>query len=122
MIIFLSTIDFLLSKGKFWFALMIVTVIVSVKIYQRRIGERRGPSTMWIISTFIAVIVASVIFVAFTNAIVNSPIPRPARVDISPLALLNDEQIVHIENTIMQLVDNGSLRMSNFREFPEEHS
>jgi len=108
------------SKNSIALYCIVITIIVSIKIY--KVWGRKVKLILWIFSTFVAIIIVFGIFVAIANVVVNDLAQRPSSVDVSPIERLNKEQVSNIEETIMLLIDQGILRKSNFREFPETHT
>jgi len=107
-----------LSKGRIILYLTIITISIFVILYKKHGKGTRVSGCLWTLLTTIVLFVALVIFVATTNIAVNS-IGRPSRVDVSSIAMLNEEQVVDFENTILHFIEQGILELRDTMEYAE---
>lgn len=77
------------------------------------------------IAVVLVVLLASPIIIIFTaivySNIVNA-VQRPSRVDVSPIAKLNEEQVSQAEEAIMQLGELGLISEPRIEDFDESHT
>ena len=119
-----TAIDILLSSALWFICLWIAMPVLSVLLYKHS-GKYIGISDMlcsrWIALTVFAVVVFPIVFVFAANIIANT-LARPSRVDISPIATLNDNQIAHVEDALIQMDNQGIIRIFSTHDYPENHS
>ena len=118
----LLTVLFAMFLGKSRLAIycIVATIYASIKLYKCW-GDDDVSIGLWTFLTFVAVILVFIVFVATTNIVVNS-FGRSSRVDVTSLALLNEEQISQIESTLLHLSEQGVLYIRDINDYTEGSS
>lgn len=118
MSILLGIVDFLLNKGTWFLICMIAIIVQSARLYKRS-GRGLHPFAIsWTFMTIVVIIIAFVLFVAITNVVFNNILRLPSRVDISPIASLDEPRLDHLEKALERLVREGYVGDVSIREYP----
>ena len=100
-------LDVLLNIGVWFLAIMVAIAALSANIYRLTwIGEFFNV-VVWSVLTFVVVIIAFVLFVVASNLIVNDWGRGPSKVDVLPIAAINEAQFERIDTAMLQLVNQG---------------
>lgn len=110
-------VDSLLNKATLLFCILTAIFFIGESRRKKQIKNVQNPYIIQEItivsrlSTIFVMLITIVIFIFATNVTANR-FARPSRVNVSPLALLNEYHIVHVEEALIQLNDNGIINMS----------
>jgi len=112
--------SFLLNPGTWLLALWSVAIVASIFLYIFKGRHSNIHIIAWIALTLAALIIVIVVFIVLANIVTNARM-RPSNVDVSPIAVLNEERVLQVEDALFKLVDNELMDLSQPRveEFPE---
>jgi len=90
--------------------LTIITITLSVVLY-RRWGKKKGKHPIgWALLTLVAMFTVIILYVAISSVIANNW-RYPSVIDVSPLAQINAKQMERVEEAVLLLVENNTIRL-----------
>jgi len=108
--------DFLINTGVWLICCLIGITIFSIKTYRRSWINSNVNVFAWGVLTFTTIVVVSVVYIITSNFIANNWRRGPSRVDISPIATINENYFARIDDAMLHLANYGYVRIPIIRE------
>ena len=104
--------DFLIAWGRVITLGIIITITITLSVILYRLwGKKKGKHPIgWALLTFGVVFAAIFLYVAISSVVANNW-RYPSVIDVSPLAQINAKQMERVEEAVLLLVEDSTIRL-----------